>query len=44
MSKKEVREIVDSTSRNVEKAAKKRREKKQRQLNKKIERESRNEK
>ena len=42
--KKEVREIVDSTSRNVEKAAKKRREKNQRQFNKKIEREFYNEK
>ena len=42
--KKEVYEVVDSTSRNVEKAAKKRREKKQRQLNKKLERQSYNEK
>jgi hypothetical protein len=37
--KKEVFEVVDSTSRNIEKAAKKRREKKQRQFNRKLERE-----
>ena len=42
--KKEVRETVNSLSRNDEKAMKKRREKKQRQLNKKLERQSYNEK
>ncbi len=42
--KKEVHETVNSLSRNDEKAMKKRREKKQRQLNKKLERQSYNEK